>query len=190
LTLTKTKEKMTETLTIDTTTGLPELPEGMFWRVGNSKEWDDYGRERSYPAVMLMEKRDPVVKKTEVPVYGVNWLGMKTQTGTEWVETLEEQEPLEVTATFFNNRFAPIEGKIPTIAINRRKKLDPYSDRETWTYDIPFTEEGVAHNAKAIWDHQLLLKRNREEYERQQAEKKATEDRLFGDYPPKTLVRN
>lgn len=197
---------------IDPETGLPVLPEDMFWRVGEVEEqvWDDYYtysrhggtyRERHYvkhPAVMLMQTGVETKRTREVPdTYGRHWwnkhsvLSYKKEEYTTTEEVLRGQSK-------FKDRTA-YENYIPEIAVNKRKNRHDWDDSDSkpvYAFDIPITDEGVAFLAEGVWRRymdyvwdQAVAEDKAREAEKLLIIEAENRDRLFGDYPPKTLVR-
>jgi hypothetical protein len=171
---------------IDTATGLPVVPEGFFWRVGNAADYDDYGGKKTYPGVALMQKQEPKLETFETPIHGVNWLGISKIVGYDKEERLVDQEPKQVYFEKFSPRFAFKEENIPSFAVNQR----PYKayNEDSWFYDLPLSEEGISYLATYIWNDHIKQMRKKEEYDRRMAERRTLEEKFFGDYPPKTLV--
>lgn len=175
---------MGQTVEPDTGTGLPELPEGLFWRVGEIDEkygtggWSSGGRMK--PGVSLMRMGD-VVKREKIPVYGTRWWNKNTVVSTktrEWTV----REPVTVIQRLFTG-YSCLPGKVPEIGIEFGGMMS--GDRYTSIhYEIPITPEGIKWIADQIWE----LYQSQMEYKRKIAEEqKYIKENLYGDYPPKKL---
>lgn len=167
----------------------------MFWRVGVRKpESAEYRqwlpKPKAEEGVFLMQKTESR-KERKVPVMGTKWWNKTIHVRTE-IEFYTETEESELMFRRFNDYEAFEEAQVPEIAVKVRSSNchSGYSDY-SWTeikYNIPVSEEGVAYLARNIlesytsWQEELRAKE-----EAIKAEKEAKE-RLFGDYPPKTLV--
>jgi hypothetical protein len=174
---------------IDAETGLPELPEGMFWRVGDRDVqiyWHKSDKPRMRPVVQLMKTEGVIHKTRMVPVYGKQWWN-KNQQVDEYEEHYSELGgPVEVMYHEFKGNTIQ-QGWIPHFATSYvRMRIDGVP--EEWAYEIPINKQGIAFLATALWlmftDQQESL-RKEEEIERAKLEAKET---FFGDYPPKSLI--
>jgi hypothetical protein len=152
-------------------TGLPVLPEGYFWRVG---EIDD-GRT-STDVVMLMKS---TVEVSEVRAKTYWWKAPEMKTVTTNYDTRIASRDFYA--------FADTEEEVPEDAVD-----EPYpvhtGDNFVWRYQMPLTPENITKVAREIYD-EFMKDREREERVRAEAEKQAKlREAYFGDYPSKVLV--
>lgn len=182
---------------IDDSTGLPLLPDGMFWRVAEYEKrhyprysYRDY-TTRMHTGVQLIST-DAIEKTREIPVFGTRWysknivVGYRTETYHELVKTIVSKEDFDEHGLLHD------DDKAPAIAVNIRVASDSYYDR---FYDIPISDAGVAYLAAKIYEQFYKDSRN-EAYNHnakidEEARKKLEEiekGRLLGDYPPNTLM--
>lgn len=169
---------MTEVLK-DATTGLPELPEGYFWRVGKvtteQMRWDGRQITQTIEGVGLIRKTTKTTK-TEHPVYGENWYNAWKKVGTRFEETVEVTEKTVDYETFDTTYQLSEKDEVPAYARNVRDHT--YSDelicRE---HEITIDEAGISFLADKIFT-----------YWSERETERLNKARLFGDYPPKTLV--
>lgn len=185
---------MTEVLQ-ETTTGLPELPEGLFWRIGDiSSKYGD-GRTRygtggwsssvdgKCAAVQIMEMRD-VRKSEKIAVYGNRWWNKNTIVDYN-VEYHTEREAVSTMTRLFTGYSTYDIDSIPEHAVECGSMTSGGS--KEWHYEYHINADG----ARAIAESML------EDYRRQVIREKAWEiaerakreanETLFGDYPPKVL---
>lgn len=152
-------------------TGLPVLPEGYFWRVGDMGDgW------ASGDGVLLMKS---TVEVSEVRAKTYWWKApeMKTMT-TNYSTRIASRD-------FY--AFADTEEEVPEDAVD-----EPYpvhtGDNFVWRYQLPLTPENIAKVAREIYD-EFMKNREREERVRAEAEKQAKlREAYYGDYPPKVLA--
>lgn len=182
---------------IDDSTGLPLLPEGMFWRVAEyeKRHYSRYSYStyttRMHTGVQLIST-DAIDKTREIPVFGTRWYNKnivvenRTETYHELVETVIAEEDFDEHGLLYD------DSEAPAIAVNIREASDSYYDR---FYDIPISDAGVAYLAAKIYEKFYKDSRN-EAYNHNakidEAARKKLEDiekgRLLGDYPPNTLM--
>lgn len=171
---------------IDTTSGLPVLPEGYFWRIGDVEvSWGGYSTIKR-PGVSIMKGAEMVTKTRKVPVYGSQWWN-KNQVVDEFTETYVEMDgPTERLAITFSDLTTTDKTTIPNFARDRgSSSVDgkPYQ----WHYDVPVGKEGAAYLAGRLYK---IFLEDEERRKRNEAFKKAlaaTKEEIYGDYPPKTL---
>lgn len=177
---------MTEVLE-KTTTGLPELPEGYFWRVGKLEKYiyDHFSGDNvkiELEGVGIV-KRTTTVKRTEHPVYGEKWYNGWKKVGTRWEEITVVDDTL-VNYLKFDERFERFDTEeVPPYA------RDVYATGGgTNRYSITIDEAGITFLAGRVFKYWSEREEAiRAERERKSIEK-ANKERLYGDYPPKTLV--
>jgi len=178
---------MTETATV-TQTGLPDLPEGYFWRVGDTDinpGWYD-NKPVMRPAVFIMAEATMETKTRQAPVYGENWWDKGKVVGFV-PETYEVQgEPEEVFVQTFSSITTHDKNDIPKIG--RITGTSSRNDVEyEWDYSVPVGRQGVAYLAALLkqrfdaWQDSLA---RAEAYKKAEAENK---EELYGDYPPKSF---
>ena len=179
---------MTE-VKIDPETGLPHLPEGLFWRVGVRDEvrhppyWDFGGKPYTVQvdSVMLMKSNTQVAKTRKVPVYGDRWynrdlvVGKKTEKYTEIGDAVLGYEN-------FSGRYTYSEDAVPELGVSTGW-ADSDGGVPRYYYKFPVTVETVAYLANLVFTAYL------EDLEKATAEILSREERkrLMGDYPPKRL---
>ena len=197
---------------IDPETGLPILPEDMFWRVGEVEEkiYDRWYRNEprrvQVPAVQLIQTGREVDRTRMVPIYGGHW----------WNRNSIVSERQEMYTEIVDQRvvYAKFKGRqnykkyMPDIAVNVSLNYghtysvsypegrDVPEENKIFDYDIPMNEEGIAFLADVAWRGYMADMHNdairEDQYRDAQIladQEKANQERLFGDYPPKTLVR-
>ena len=183
---------MTNEIVIDPETGLPELPDDMFWRVGphTRKYYDKYGypRESTRDSIILL-KRVEEPKKREVRVYGTKWynngtpIGYETETYFESSETVVGFERFGVRHAFFNE-------SIPEMA-ESVVRFTNYVPDDSVRYELPISAESISFLAKEIFSKYLRDSQREAERIRVAEEKRLRDelakDKFFGDYPPKRL---
>lgn len=173
-----------QTVELDPATGLPELPEGYFWRVGEIDQkygtggWSSGGRMK--PGVSLMKMG--YVNKTEAtPIFGTRWWNKHTQVDAK-VREWSELEAVTVIQRLFTG-YAAAPGEVPDIGI----ECGSMSMGGTMTavhYEIPITPEGIKWIAKSIWKDFQVSEKWRKQVE---DEKRYVKENLYGDYHPKKL---
>lgn len=181
----------------DTTTGLPELPEGMWWRIGAISSVDEYGNTRygtggwssSYggmvSAIQIMENR--LVQKTkEIPVYGDRWWNKHKIVDYDY-EIKEELKDVAVFTRLFCGYATPDEESIPEHASNMGSSGKIGGPIEQYHYSYHENADGARALAEMmIKEYHVSALREKAWRIAEEAKKKA-KDELFGDYPPKTL---
>jgi len=198
---------------IDPETGLPVLPEDMFWRVGEIEElsYDRYyhpkePRRDMVPAVQLIQTGRQVERIRKVPVYGEHWWN-RNSIVSERKETYFDIEDVPVESAKFKGR-QNYKKYLPDIAVNVSLNYgytysvsypegkDVPEENKIYDYDIPMNEEGIAFLADVVWRDYMSDSYDaaiREDQWRDasilKAQEKANQERLFGDYPPKKLER-
>lgn len=195
-TKTEEVEKKLEII-IDDSTGLPLLPDGMFWRVAEyeKRHYPRYSYRnyttRMHTGVQLIQTEE-IEKTREIPVFGTRWYNKnivvehKPETYHELVETVVASEYFDEHGLLYD------DDKVPAIAVNVRESSESFYDR---LYDIPISDAGVAYLAAKIYEKFYEDSRN-EAYDHNakidEEVRKKLEDidkaRLLGDYPPKTLM--
>lgn len=175
----------TQTVELDQHTGLPEVPEGYFWRVGEIDEkygtgnWSSGGRLK--PGVSLM-KMDYVVKKEATPIFGTRWWNKHTQVDAE-VREWSELEPVTMIQRLFTG-WAAAPGEVPDIGIECGGMGSINGPLTTIHYEIPITPEGIKWIAEGIFADFQAAEKWRKQIE---DEKRYVKENLYGDYPPKKL---
>lgn len=181
---------MTVTIEYDLKSGLPDLPEGMFWRVGEKDTnpgWYDKIPHMK-PAVFIMEEGKLETKTSEVPIYGTQWWNKHAVVETR-IETYEEMSEPKV---LFSQTFSQIQtnnkDNIPEFARISSWSSDAKGVEYDWRYDVAFGEEGISYIAGILYRRLLDWKRSVKADEAfKKAQAKAKEE-LYGDYPPKSLL--
>ena len=201
------KEETETPLAIDPSTGLPVVPEDMFWRVSDVTR-REYSRwsYKTYtdirePNVQLV-RTEQIAHVRKVPdTYGKNWwnrnvvVAMKDETYHVPTQVVQAQRSIMGFG---------VEGRknVPENAVNVRR--DDYYDWTTpeegeedtnkWLYDLPLTEDTIELLAAEVWrtyledQHEKAITADKTRdrlLEKEQNE--AAKERLYGDYPPKTL---
>lgn len=163
----------------ETTTNLPELPEGFFWRVGDSERFT-YSR---VPAVMIMESfynRSP----REVHTYGSEWWNKNQVVSTKIEYDTVKGERIRMSGTLRTN-MCDTKAEIPEFGTFRS-----LYEGTTVIYSVPLNEDGIRHVAEKLFRR---FTREQEEEERKLLEEACLESgkqKYYGDYPPKTLNNN
>ena len=185
--------------TIDPETGLPEVPEGYFFRVEDTTRYvhrmKDLGTyvERQVPILKLIRLTTKEDYRT-VPVKGTKWYNSFFVVGyrDEFYDIVKE----ETAGSKLFEGFRAEKGEEPSFAIN-------VTPTDMWDnmvdYDVPVTKETIAWLACTVWEAQLEVL----DWEAQQARDKAEDDlrerelreqadkareELYGDYPPKSVL--
>lgn len=180
---------MTTEIKIDPETGLPAIPEGMFWRVGVRDEvrhppyWDFDGKPYTVQvdSVMLMKSNAEITKTRKVPVCGDRWynrnivVGKKTEKYTEIGDAILGYEN-------FAGRYVYSEDGVPELG-KTTGWVESDGGVPRYYYNLPVTVDSVAYLAKLVFEDYL------EDLEKASAEILSREERerLMGDYPPKRL---
>jgi hypothetical protein len=173
---------------IDAETGMPVLPEGYFWRVGDkdvAHYWYKTDKPNMKPVVQLMKTEGVVHKTREVPVYGKQWWNKNQQVDSVTEYYTEIGGPVEVMFHQFEGETRRKEW-IPDFASSRVHMLRDDEPVEWW-YEIPINQQGIAFLATALWGmftNQQEHLRAEEAIERAKLEAK---EKFYGDYPPKSL---
>jgi hypothetical protein len=185
---------LTETIEYDLETGLPVLPEGLFWRVGE-RDFQHYWRRVDRinkkpimkPAVMIMKESGVVTRERKVPIYGKQWWN-KHQVVEEKIEYHQEMGgPVEVMYQEFDDLTTQNKDDIPEFAESYATLSRDGVDYE-WYYNVPMSREGIAFLAGSLlklYREQEKVINARQEIERARLEAK---EKFYGDYPPKTLI--
>ena len=175
----------TQTVELDQHTGLPEVPEGYFWRVGEIDEkygtgnWSSGGRLK--PGVSLM-KTGYVTKRKEIPIYGTRWWNKRTQVDTEFKQWSELDTVTVIQRLFTGWAAAP--GEVPEIGIECGGMGSINGPLTTIHYEVPITPEGIKWIAEGILADFQAAEKWRKQVE---DEKRYVKENLYGDYPPKKL---
>lgn len=187
---------MTEVLE-KTTTGLPELPEGAFWRIGEIPAKDRWGQTvygtggwassvgGKMSAVQIMEVRR-VRKHTEVPVYGDRWWNKHTVVRHE-PKTWHEDEEVSVLTRLFTGYAARTLDDIPEHAVECGSSGPIGGPPTTYNYEYHVNADGARAIAEDMVKEYHRQVRQERAWRIAEEAKKRAKDELFGDYPPKTL---
>lgn len=180
---------MTETLE-KTTTGLPDLPEGYFWRVGKLT-LVEFNWSRGKDVVNVVEgvgiiKQKKTIKKTQHPVYGEKWYNSWKKVGSRWEEsTLIDEKTVaheEFDTIFSRNLFE-------SLPVYARDAYENHTGAEPESnYRITYDEAGISFLAGRVYDEWIVHETATREYHEERKRNEANKARLYGDYPPKTLV--
>lgn len=171
-------------------TGLPELPEGYFWRVGEvdtNPGWYDKKPTMS-PAVMIMKQAGMETKTREIPIYGANWWQKNTV-----VDTITEtyQEMGEETCEF-SQTFSGIEVQdytdVPEFGQISSWATDSAGREYDRKYNVAVGPLGVGHVAGILYKRMQAYEVARKSRAAFKAAESAMKEDLYGDYPPKKLV--
>lgn len=179
-----------EEVKIDSETGLPELPEGYFWRVGEKDTnpgWYDK-IPHMVPAVFIMREAQMITKSRDIPVYGENWWNKGTVVDTIPEEYEEMGEPTEAFSQTFGNIKLSRKEDLPEIGRIVSWCTDDKGVEYDWQYEIPVGPEGVACLAGMLYERMLAHQESKKAYEKFKAAQSKIKEELYGDYPPKTLV--
>jgi hypothetical protein len=173
-----------------TVTGLPELPEGMFWRVGEKDTNPGWYDNVPYmaPAVFIMQEAQMETKTREVPVYGTRWYNKNTV-----VEHLtEEYEELGEPTVLFSQTFSNIDlhrkEDLPELGRISSWSSNAQGEEFDWKYNLPVGPEGVAMIAGMLYKRLLAHQESAKASEKFRAAQSKIKEDLYGDYPPKSLV--
>lgn len=170
---------------IDAATGLPELPEGMFWRVGErearSERYKGYSYSIGYGQGVFLMSRKHTKKTVKVPVMGTKWWN-------RWM-VMNETEEFETVVTATEVRFKTFNG----LCVRSKEDIPPLSvevreEKTYFSYSVPLTAEGIAHVAGMIWEQYLQEQKEEEKEALAKAEANEAKVKFYGDYPPKTLI--
>lgn len=170
-------------------TGLPELPEGYFWRIGekdiNSGWYDNKPCMRS--AVFIMREAQYEQKVTYTNVYGTFWYNKNIIVEKIPHTYMELGEPKEVFSQTYDDIRLSNKKELPEFGQIVGRSINSNGKEYAWTYSVPIGTIGTIYIAN-------LLKAQFDEYEdyrvRQEIFNKEldkTKEELYGDYPPKTL---
>lgn len=185
---------MTDEIVIDPETGLPELPDDMFWRIGphTRKYHDRYGypRESTRDSIILL-KRIEEAKKREVRLYGDKWYNSGTPVGYG-TETYFESSETVIAFERFGSRRSYFGEEIPEMA-ESVVRFTNFMPDDSARYELPISFESISYLAKKIWRN-YLRETEREAEKVRLAEEKRLRDELakekfFGDYPPKKIKK-
>lgn len=177
-----------EKIEIDPETGLPVVPEGMFWRVGEEKTYISSNYSRREAVVRLMQVQEPITKKREMPIYGRTWWGGQKVVGKAFETYTEQPDPEPVYQLPFSHHTARKESDIPSFADHYVSRRNNEGDTLEWTFTVPITAEGIAWLATGIFRSYEKQQEADRKYEAIQKAKREAKDKFYGDYPPKTLV--
>lgn len=181
----------------ETATGLPELPEGLWWRIGEISTKDEYGNTRygtggwssssggKLAAIQIMEKRW-VTETEEVPIYGDRWWN-KHQIVKYDYPTKTELKEVAVFTRLFCGYATHDEKLIPEHASNMGGTGPIGGPMESYHYSYHENADGARALAEMmIEDYHSSVRREKAWQIAEEAKQKA-KDELFGDYPPKVL---
>jgi hypothetical protein len=180
----------TEVGEVKTVTGLPELPEGYFWRVGEKDTnpgWYDK-KPRMESAVFIMRKAVMETKTREIPVYGTNWWQKNTVVDTITETYTEMGEPTEAFSQTFSGIHLARKEDLPEIGRISSWTSDAKGVEYDWRYDVPVGPKGVALLAGMLYKRMLAHQESTEAYRKFKAAQSKVKEELYGDYPPKSLV--
>jgi hypothetical protein len=172
---------------IDTETGLPALPEGYWWRVGDVSAYARYGGSTKRPGVAMMTKTKQAKRYSE-QVLGTKWWNKGKVLGIKDV-TREELLDYEKFSESFSERSVPEKeaDQIPEFALNRVEYVEWSEDHLRISYDLPLNEKSVEFLADQIMQNFLRVEESNRQREEECRIAVATRERLYGDYPPKKL---
>jgi hypothetical protein len=179
-------------------TGLPELPEGQWWRIGEiDSEYEDgtrrYGTggwaSSSSPgklsAVQIMERRHVAVIE-ETPIYGTHWWNKGSVVGYDERPVTQLKEVAILTRLFTGYRTTRRED-IPEHAVSAGSGGPSGGPPDYYHYSYHENADGARASAEMmIEEYEEIVKQERAWRIAEEAKKRAKAE-LFGDYPPKTL---
>lgn len=156
---------------------LPELPEGMFWRVG-PKAKDGSGEY----GVSLMGKAREVTRYKNEDILGTGFFNKGKIVGRKQTPyTVMEETVLRFRS--FDSFIASSKEKIPEFGIYYGSGGPIDGPPNKYYYKVPVNPQGIQYVARLIWEG-YLNEQKWWEAERQTDEEARS---YFGDYPPKTL---
>jgi hypothetical protein len=181
--------KSDDEVTIDPATGLPELPEGLFWRVGDvDRKYGSGGWARgsgnSKPGVSIMEWQN-VEKSERTPIYGTRWYNKRTVVVYD-VRYWQEKEAVAISSDLFTGHTAYTKDDIPSIGVDHGSMTRDGKTVE-WHYEIPVNREGTLWLATKVRKDYRLAVEWHEQWEEAERAKKVMRDEVYGDYPPKSI---
>lgn len=180
----------TEVEEVKTVTGLPELPEGYFWRVGEKDTnpgWYDK-IECMVPAVFIMREAQTETKTREIPVYGTRWYNKGVVVEHIPEEYEEMGEPTVAFSQTFSNIHLSRKEDLPELGRISSWVTDRQGVESDWQYDLPVGPDGVALLAGMLYKRMLAHQESARAYEKFKAAQSKIKEELYGDYPPKSLV--
>lgn len=184
--------------TIDPETGLPEVPEGYFFRLEDTTTFisrkGDIADARKVPILKLIEVTTEQDYRV-VPVRGTKWYNSLFVVG--YREEAYDVPKEKVVASKRFEGFRATKGEEPSFAIN----ISPaqYWEDDKTDYDVPVTKETLAWIAGMVWEGYLEVIAYDEQVAREKAEEAArvaslqdqadkAREELYGDYPPKSVL--
>ena len=203
------KEDTETPLAIDPSTGLPVVPEDMFWRVADVsrreyKGWGSrYYEDITEPNVQLV-RTEQIAHTRKVPdTHGKNWWNRNVVVSMK-DQTYHVPEQVVLAQRSIMGFAAEGRKNVPENAVNLRK--DDYyhwstpeegeEDTNTWLYDLPLNEDTIELLSAQVWrsylekQHENAIEEDKLRDRRLEKEKnERAKERLYGYYPPKTLVR-
>ena len=185
-------EQTVELKDTDPLTGLPELPEGLFWRVGDfNRHYASGGWSSGFgdflPGLGIMKMKD-VKKSKKVPIFGTRWYNKTIVVNHETV-TWTEQEAVPVYARLFTGHTAYSKDDIPDIGVECGS-MSMHGKTTQWHYEIPVNHEGTSWLALKMRYEYLEQKEQSDKWEEAERAKKTMRESIYGDYPPKTLAKS
>ena len=182
-----------------TETGLPELPEGLFWRIGEIPTTYKDGSTRygtggwastsggTYPAVQIMEVRD-VRKTKKVPVYGTRWwnkLCVVDHTEEIWYE----REAVAVATRLFTGYATNHAENVPEHAMECGGSGPINGPLTTIHYAYHVNADGARAIAADMIEGYHRSVQHAESWRIAEEAKRTAREKIYGDYPPKTLEK-
>lgn len=179
-----------EEIVIDPATGLPELPEGLFWRVGDfARSYASGGWSRGsgglLPGIGIM-RWEYVKKAVTTPIYGTRWYNKKTVVEYD-IDYTTEKEAQTVRAALFTGHTAYSKTEIPSIGYETGS-MSMHGKTTEWNYEIPVTREGTLWLAEKLLKAYTASELYWKKYNEGEEAKKKMRDEIYGDYPPKTIL--
>lgn len=192
----KETEELTETMTT-AETGLPELPEGQWWRIGEIDDKYEGGGTRygtggwasssrgKMSAVQIMKKQGET-RVEETPIYGDRWWNKNSVVGYD-KKTVHEIKEVAVFTRLFTGYLAHSQADIPEHTVECGSQGPIGGPPDSFHYSYHENADGArAIAAMMVKEYHASEKRKRERRIAEEAKRRA-KDELFGDYPPKTL---
>lgn len=178
-----------QTVELSPLTGLPELPEGLFWRVGDfDRKWASGGWSGGpvgdVPGIGIMKMKD-VVKSKEIPIYGTRWYNKAIVVAHE-TETWTEQEAVPFYVSLYTGHTAYNKNDIPDIGAECGS-MSHQGKTTQWHYEIPVNREGTLWLAKDLYEVYVDSEKRHAAWTAAENAKKTMRESIYGDYPPKTL---
>lgn len=154
---------------------LPELPEGMFWRVGE----DNHGRH----TVFLMGAEREVVSYRYKDIYGTGFWDKNKVVDREVIAVPKMKEPIFQSHPF-DGFICKSKDDIPEFGEYSGSSGKIGSSIPDYvTYRVPVNPQGIAFVAGELWKSYNDRQKFIEDRERTNEEARS----YFGDYPPRTL---